>query len=57
MPGPRVPVIRDHDLAALSGRGLQIVEVLAAGWGTEPAVGGGRRKSVWFTLRTASGQS
>jgi anti-sigma regulatory factor (Ser/Thr protein kinase) len=49
--GPQVPVVRDHDLTALSGRGLQLVEALAEGWGTERAVGGG--KVVWFRLRTA----
>ena len=48
---PDLPMVRGHDLTALSGRGLQIVELLAAGWGTEPADGGAHGKVVWFTLR------
>lgn len=35
-----------------SGRGLQLVEKLADGWGVFPAEGGG--KTVWILLTTAS---
>jgi anti-sigma regulatory factor (Ser/Thr protein kinase) len=47
--GPEVPVVREHDLAALSGRGMQLVEALATAWGTEP-VPAGPGKTVWFEL-------
>src|SRR5688500_10725347 len=30
---PNLPVVRDHDAGATSGRGLQIVQALAAEWG------------------------
>lgn len=42
---PRRPVVRPDDPTASSGRGLRIVEQLAARWGTEPTGGG---KAVWF---------
>ena len=47
--GAAEPVVRAHALAALNGRGMQLVDALAAAWGTEP-VTGGRGKAVWFTL-------
>ena len=37
-------------LSAESGRGLQIVSLLATDWGVEARADGG--KSVWFTLST-----
>ena len=47
--GADEPVVRAHAPAALNGRGMQLVDALAATWGSEPA-GGGRGKAVWFTL-------
>jgi anti-sigma regulatory factor (Ser/Thr protein kinase) len=44
--GEDVPVRRYSMPGALSGRGLEIVEQLAAGWGWEPLAEGG--KLVWF---------
>lgn len=43
-----IPQRRPADLADESGRGLLLVEALAAGWGTRPSSDG---KTVWFTLR------
>ena len=49
--GAEAPVVRDRDLDASRGRGMQLIEALATQWGTEP-VGGGAGKAVWFTLHT-----
>lgn len=48
--GSAVPVVREHDLTALSGRGMQLVEAFATAWGTESEPTG-RGKTVWFELR------
>lgn len=42
-----LPGIRHYDDVATTGRGVGLVEVLAASWGVEPRVDG---KTVWFTL-------
>jgi anti-sigma regulatory factor (Ser/Thr protein kinase) len=42
------PTLRDHDARAGSGRGLQLIDVLASKWGIELADGG---KTVWAELR------
>ena len=47
---PRRPRPRDRGVEAESGRGLQIVDVLATRWGSEPA--GSAGKTVWFELDT-----
>ncbi|WP_275562838.1 ATP-binding protein [Streptomyces sp. 5-6(2022)] len=47
---PVVPVARNPEPTEESGRGLAIVEDLAADWGTEPPDPGARGKKVWFTL-------
>lgn len=45
---PYEPVVRDSfDLEAGTGRGLMLVEALAADWGTDAADGG---KTVWVEL-------
>jgi hypothetical protein len=44
----RMPTPRSPSSDTETGRGLQIVETLAAEWGTEPQSGGGKR--VWFDL-------
>jgi serine phosphatase RsbU (regulator of sigma subunit)/PAS domain-containing protein len=44
----RMPARRSPSDETETGRGLQIVETLAAAWGTEPQPGGGKR--VWFEL-------
>lgn len=41
------------DEYAYSGRGLQLVDDLADGWGIEPTPGGG--KTVWFILDDGTG--
>ena len=43
-----VPTKRSPGLEEPTGRGLQIVELLAEEWGVELAPGGG--KTVWFTI-------
>jgi anti-sigma regulatory factor (Ser/Thr protein kinase) len=43
---PEIPRIRDPDI---SGRGLNIVNALAAAWGVNPIDGQG--KATWFELR------
>ena len=48
--GADLPVLRAHDLASMSGRGIQLVDALAADWGTEPVGAGRPGKKVWFTL-------
>ncbi|MEU1623473.1 PAS domain S-box protein [Streptomyces sp. NPDC005722] len=47
-----IPQRRPAELGDESGRGLLLVEALAAGWGTRPSSDG---KTVWFTLRLAHG--
>jgi len=44
---PRVPLRRLADPTDESGRGLMLVEALAAEWGTRPGAAG---KTVWFTI-------
>ena len=48
--GADLPVLRDHDLASKCGRGMQLVDALAAAWGTRPVGAGRPGKEVWFTL-------
>lgn len=43
------PAVRDLGPAALAGRGLMLVDVLAMDWGVAYHEGGG--KSVWFRVR------
>jgi anti-sigma regulatory factor (Ser/Thr protein kinase) len=45
--GTVLPVLRESNPRAESGRGLSIVDVLATRWGVDPAAHG---KSVWFEL-------
>lgn len=47
----RGPVRRAHDLESVTGRGLELVEMLAAAHGVRPSGGG---KVVWFALGTAA---
>ena len=42
-----VPVVRDADVEALSGRGMAIVQELAGAWGVEHVP---RGKRVWFEV-------
>lgn len=49
-PSPVVPVPRSAGVVEESGRGLAIVDALAADWGTEPPQSGVRGKTVWFTM-------
>jgi hypothetical protein len=42
------PTLRDHDALAGSGRGLRLIDMLAANWGVELADDG---KTVWAELR------
>jgi anti-sigma regulatory factor (Ser/Thr protein kinase) len=44
---PATPRRRRYANDAVTGRGIALVETLAARWGTEPA---GSGKSVWFEL-------
>lgn len=44
----RPPVPRKPTRDALTGRGLILVDALAADWGVEPTSGG---KAVWFELQ------
>ena len=44
---PVLPGMRHYDADALTGRGLGMVELLAAAWGVE---GGEHGKTVWFQL-------
>jgi anti-sigma regulatory factor (Ser/Thr protein kinase) len=46
---PRAATRRPHRLRAGTGRGLGLVETLAAGWGSEPA-SPPWAKAVWFEL-------
>lgn len=45
--GTELPVLRESNPTAESGRGLSIVNALATRWGVDPA---GHGKSVWFEL-------
>ncbi len=47
--GSEIPVLRDSDPAAESGRGLQVVEACSVRWGWHLLDGGG--KVVWALLR------
>ncbi|HEY0559354.1 MAG: ATP-binding protein [Mycobacterium sp.] len=47
--GPGVPRVRRPDPDNEHGRGMALVDMLAAGWGWTPLPGGG--KTVWFELR------
>ncbi len=44
------PVLQRPDPESASGRGIAIVEQLAAGWGVEQLAGDGKR--VWFEVST-----
>ena len=44
---PAVPVVRHPGPLAASGRGMQLIEGLAARWGVEPDA---RGKDVWFEI-------
>lgn len=46
------PRVRSAGPTELSGRGLQIVDMFASGWGVDIIPGGG--KSVWFRLSLAA---
>jgi anti-sigma regulatory factor (Ser/Thr protein kinase) len=48
---PRMPVLLPIGEDGMAGRGLQIVDQLADGWGAEPRDDG---KIVWFELSYAS---
>lgn len=47
------PVMRSPGPDELTGRGLQIVNMLAQAWGVEQRTASG--KTVWFTLPTPAG--
>jgi anti-sigma regulatory factor (Ser/Thr protein kinase) len=47
---PEVPVVRNPGPLAASGRGMQLIDTLAARWGVEPDEKG---KDVWFELELA----
>jgi anti-sigma regulatory factor (Ser/Thr protein kinase) len=44
---PVRPRLRNHSAEATTGRGLQLLETVAASWGVQPASAG---KTVWFEL-------
>ncbi len=46
---PAIPVVRNYSETSTTGRGMVIVDALAAAWGTYPVAGG---KVVWFELGT-----
>lgn len=46
---PVTPVVRSYSETATTGRGMVIVDALAAAWGSFPVDGG---KVVWFELET-----
>ncbi len=46
---PDAPRVQPEDGTALQGRGLRLVDRLAALWGTEHLPGG--RKRIWFEVR------
>lgn len=45
---PAVPTMKDYGDLATVGRGLQLIEALAAQWGVESRRGG---KTVWFEVQ------
>lgn len=47
--GDGTPVVRDPPVTADGGRGMMLVQLLSAAWGTAPLPDGG--KAVWFTVR------
>jgi anti-sigma regulatory factor (Ser/Thr protein kinase) len=47
--GPGSPIVRNPEPVEPSGRGLQIVQALAADWGVVPAANP-PGKTVWFTV-------
>jgi anti-sigma regulatory factor (Ser/Thr protein kinase) len=47
---PVLPVVRNPGPLAASGRGMQLIESLAARWGVEPDAKG---KDVWFEIELA----
>lgn len=49
---PTLPIRRDHDLRAPTGRGLRLLDELAASWGAE---GHAHGKVVWFELDLSGG--
>jgi hypothetical protein len=63
-PAAEVPLVREHVLTSVSGRGLQLVDALAAAWGSAPVRDSGRdcerdggpggeraSRAVWFELQ------
>ena len=48
-----MPGVRDYDDEATTGRGLDLVEMMAQGWGVEPRHP--RGKTVWFELPSTHG--
>ena len=50
---PQMPARRSYDEEAQTGRGLEMVELLASDFGMEPLVNDGKR--VWFRLGSAPG--
>ncbi len=50
---PHLPSRRDYDDEAMTGRGLEMVELLADDFGVEPLEGDGKR--VWFRLGAVPG--
>ena len=50
---PHLPTRREYDDTAVTGRGLEMVELLADDFGMEPIEGDGKR--VWFRLGVAPG--
>jgi anti-anti-sigma factor len=51
---PTMPIRRQHDLQAPTGRGLLLLDALTIEWGTKPVEGG---KIVWFELELGGGQT
>ena len=47
---PTVPIVLNPGPLAASGRGMQLVESLAARWGVDPCAQG---KDVWFEIELA----
>ena len=45
---PDLPVVRDPDPDAASGRGLRVIEAMAEAWGVQPT---GDGTCLWFELR------
>lgn len=50
---PRLPIRRGYDESATTGRGMEMVELLADGFGVEPLEQDGKR--VWFRLGVTPG--